>query len=316
MQVFEHAGHSFLNYPYLNWRVVCFYCDNSNCRMGDASDQHEVLMEATEPIVVNYEHDDEELSEIRSTSHKHEKVRAYTAKFKIETVQYAEKNYISEAAKKFKVDRHTVRDLNTRKSKYLLWFHVVVKAVNDSMVEVKKNLSELLEERVLDWITDRRSKWLRVSRKLIMKKSKVMYMDMRENSSLAHDGDFVASTGWLNNVMKRHGLSLRRKTTVAQKDPDNLIGKLVSYILRVRKLRQNFDYQPRDIIAFDETPVCADMVSTTTVDWRGAKEVTLKTTGHEKCRISVGLAAKGDGSKLKPIIIFKDAKREVAALQK
>ena len=26
----------------------------------------------------------------------------------------------------------------------------------------------------------------------------------------------------------------------------------------------------------------------------------MKTTGHKKCRVTVGLAAKGDGTKLKP----------------
>ena len=45
------------------------------------------------------------------------------------------------------------------------------------------------------------------------------------------------------------------------------------------------------------------MISETTVDKSGKKTVTLKTTGHEKSRLSVVLAAKADG-----------AKREVAAL--
>lgn len=53
------------------------------------------------------------------------------------------------------------------------------------------------------------------------------------------------------------------------------------------------------------------MVSGTTVDVVGRRTVSLKTTGHEKCRVTVGLAAKGDGTKLKPIIVFKGAKREV-----
>ena len=36
--------------------------------------------------------------------------------------------------------------------------------------------------------------------------------------------------------MRRHGLSLRRKTTVAQKDPEQLIDKLVAYVLQDRIL--------------------------------------------------------------------------------
>lgn len=52
----------------------------------------------------------------------------------------------------------------------------------------------------------------------------------------------------------------------------------------------------------------------TTIDATGKKTITLKTTGHEKSRVSVCLAAKADGTKLKPMVVFKGAKREVAAL--
>ena len=61
-------------------------------------------------------------------------------------------------------------------------------------------------------------------------------------------------------------LSMQRKTSVAYKDPDLLIAKIVSHILRVRKSQIKYSYQPADIIVFDETPVWADMVSNTTVD--------------------------------------------------
>ena len=65
---------------------------------------------------------------------------------------------------------------------------------------------------------------------------------------------FVASNGWLNNFMRRNGLSLRRKPTTAQQDPERLTDKLISYILHVRRLSIKFKYQPSNIIAMDETP--------------------------------------------------------------
>ena len=64
----------------------------------------------------------------------------------------------------------------------------------------------------------------------------------------------------------------------------------------------------------DETPVWCDMISETTIDKTGKKSITLKTTGHEKARVSVCLAAKADGTKPKPMVVFKGPKREVAAL--
>ena len=94
---------------------------------------------------------------------------------------------------------------------------------------------------------------------------------------------FDASTGYVSKFMKRHNLLLRRKTSVAQKDSNLLIAKIVSYILRVRRLQIKYEYQPGDIIAFDETPVWMDMVSDTAVDICGRKTISLKTTGHEKC---------------------------------
>ena len=51
------------------------------------------------------------------------------------------------------------------------------------------------------------------------------------------------------------------------------------------------------------------MVSSTTLDKTGSKDIPLKTTGHDIC-----LAAKGDGMKLKPFVVIAGAKRESKAL--
>ena len=52
------------------------------------------------------------------------------------------------------------------------------------------------------------------------------------------------------------------------------------------------------------------MVSETTVEATGAKDVPMKSTGHEKVRVSVCLAAKLDGTKLKSFIVFGTVQRE------
>ena len=57
------------------------------------------------------------------------------------------------------------------------------------------------------------------------------------------------------------------------------------------------------------------MTEETAIDPTGKKTITLKSTGHEKARVSVCLAAKADGTKLKPMVVFKGKKREVAALK-
>lgn len=64
----------------------------------------------------------------------------------------------------------------------------------------------------------------------------------------------------------------------------------------------------------DETAVWKDMLSSTTEDKVGNKTVSIKSTGHEKEKVTVFLAAQADGAKLKPSIVFTAGKRECAAL--
>ena len=66
--------------------------------------------------------------------------------------------------------------------------------------------------------------------------------------------------------MRRHGLSIRRRTTEAQKNPSQLIDKLCAYIIKVRILHQRVNYDMQDIIAMDETAVWNDMIANTTVE--------------------------------------------------
>ena len=45
------------------------------------------------------------------------------------------------------------------------------------------------------------------------------------NMTASYDENFEATNGWLSNFIKGNNLSLRRKTSVTQKDPDLLIAK-------------------------------------------------------------------------------------------
>ena len=257
-----------------------------------------------------------EIDEPAKTSHKGEKIRSYTISFKLEVVEFAENRSITAAAQRY-VDHHSVRDWKKKKNELQeLSSSVNIKKRIRLGGGGRKPLSEEMEETLLEWIIERRSKMLRVSRKFIRKKAVIIYGDLKCIDPDRFDEKFEATNGWLFKFMKQHNLLLRRKTSVAQKDPDLLIAKIVSYILRVRRLRIKYSYQPSDIIAFDETPVWVDMVSNTTVDVVGKKTVSMKTTGHEKCRVTTGLAAKGDGTKLKPFIVFKGGKRDVEKSKK
>ena len=59
-----------------------------------------------------------------------------------------------------------------------------------------------------------------------------------------------------------------------------------------------------NIYVMDETPVWLDVVSSTTVDEVGAKDIPLKTSGHVNVCVSVCNTIKEDSTKLKPFILF------------
>lgn len=55
----------------------------------------------------------------------------------------------------------------------------------------------------------------------------------------------------------------------------------------------------------DEVPLTFDVPSNKTVDSKGTKSVTVKTSGHEKTNYTVVLSCYADGTKLPPLLIFK-----------
>ena len=81
--------------------------------------------------------------------------------------------------------------------------------------------------------------------------------------------------------MARNGLSVGHRTTELQKDQDQLINKLIAYILQVRWQQNRHSYSHSDITAMDKTAVWQDMLSSTTVENVGEKSIRLKTTGYD-----------------------------------
>ena len=84
--------------------------------------------------------------------------------------------------------------------------------------------------------------------------------------------------------------------------------------MHVRRLQKQHSFALSDILAMNETPVWNDMVSNTTVESTGARDVPMKSTGHDKAHVLLCLTGKGDGTKCKPFIVFAGAKRESKSL--
>ena len=76
-----------------------------------------------------------------------------------------------------------------------------------------------------------------------------MYGDMvKEDDS---NEKLKARIGWIKGFIKRYGLSLRRKTSVTQKDSDQLIDNLLYFVLHVCRLVTKHLHNAADIITMN-----------------------------------------------------------------
>ena len=209
----------------------------------------------------------DDISENQKISHKGERRQKYNMEFKKATIKYAKENSIHSAANKFKVDRKRIREWVQKEEK--------VTSMKGKRFRVDgRKLTNVELEEVLSWIQQRRSNMLRVSGKLIMFKAKSIYNEKCGDNEELKAG-LAASNGWLMKFMKRKNLSMRRRTTIVQKDPFHLTTKLVKYVMHVRRLSMKTNFSPDYIIAMGETAVWSDMVGNVTVDTTGTKDVPL-----------------------------------------
>uniref|UniRef100_A0A914WZ70 HTH CENPB-type domain-containing protein n=1 Tax=Plectus sambesii TaxID=2011161 RepID=A0A914WZ70_9BILA len=167
----------------------------------------------------------------------------------------------------------------------------------------RRETSANLNEAVLKWIEEARGNRQRVSRRLIKLQAKKIASELVKEEKMV-EGAFVASNGWLDKFMERNGFSLRRVTTQCQKTPAVLAPSLVNFVMFIRKKRMERRYPYGQVYAADETAVWIDPVGRTCVTHKGAKEVAVRSTGHEKMHITVMLCAKENGAKCLPFVLL------------
>ena len=122
---------------------------------------------------------------------------------------------------------------------------------------------------------------------------------------LSVDAAFKASLGWYQNWKRRHSISFRAKTTLAQRLPDDMEEKVVQFHHFVIAARQRVGYPLSHIINMDETPVRFELPSSRSLEFTGSRTVPVKTCGAEKRSFTVALAVAADGTKFPPKVIFK-----------
>ena len=116
---------------------------------------------------------------------------------------------------------------------------------------------------------------------------------------------FKASDGWAYKFFTRNCFTLREKTSLSQRLPDGLEGKMKAYLLKVQKERRLGRFPSVLIGNMDETPVYFDLIPSKTIDKVGAKSCIIRSTGAEKRHVTVVLTVTADGSMLPHMVIFK-----------
>ena len=226
------------------------------------------------------------------------KRKCYDFKFKQAVIKHAEETNNWEAVRKYSVDESMVRR----------WRKIITSDSSAALTQRKQNFGGGtkpvlgdLEEDLLERIIDKRERHLHVPCKLIT----TWALEIAEKDGIK---DFQASFGWLFRFLKRGNLSIRRRTTTDQMMPKDALSKIANSIKFCKKQRQRFKFSLSHVANMDETPIWADIPSATTVDMKGSKVVPIKTTGHKKQCITVCLAVKADGTKIKPFVVLPSLK--------
>ena len=107
---------------------------------------------------------------------------------------------------------------------------------------------------------------------------------------LCSDPEFKASLGWYQNWKKRHAISFRMKTTLAQRLPQDLEEKTIQFHRFMIAARQHRGYSLSRIFNMDETPMRFELPSSRTLEFSGSRTVPVKSCGAEKRSFTVTLA--------------------------
>ena len=217
---------------------------------------------------------------------------AYTAKEKLAVVKYAEAFGNRAAGREFGVNEANVR--LWRKNKDRLMKMLRTKQADRGLMAQFPEI----ESHLLEWVTDRRRQGIAVSTMEARLQARIIAQKLRVTN-------FGGSVKWVYAFMRRNNLSVRRRTHISQKLPEDNEEKLMQFQRYIIRARNDVDYELSQIGNADQTPLTFDIPYSTSINATGAKTVTINTTGNEKNRFTVMLACTADGGKLPPFVIFK-----------
>lgn len=154
------------------------------------------------------------------------------------------------------------------------------------------------ERTLKDWVVSQRENSRAVTIVMIRLKAKELAKQMNVT-------EFVGGLSWCSRFMRRNRLSVRSRTTVGQKLPNDWEEKVTNFFQFVSRRKDELNIQADRVFNMDEVPMSFDAPYFRTVDATGAESIPVSTTGHEKTGFTVVLACSESGKKLKLMVFFK-----------
>ncbi|GMF37949.1 unnamed protein product [Phytophthora fragariaefolia] len=165
----------------------------------------------------------------------------------------------------------------------------------------RRPISAVMEEALYDEIVAKRLRKEKVTRAWISHMAKVIYASHHGDDAVF--GGCTASPHWITGIMRRYGLSLRRRTNLTNLTDELRVGGAVSYMKFLRRTLPAMDLN--HTILIDETAVYFEDARNHTVDITGSRHIVVRFTGFSSMRITAVLAVSATGSKLSPLLIWK-----------
>ena len=114
---------------------------------------------------------------------------------------------------------------------------------------------------------------------------------------LSADPEFKVSLGWYSNWMRRHSISMRTKTSLAQRLLADMENKVIEFHRFILRSHQRWGYDLSRILNIDKTPMQFELPATRTLEFTGSRTVPVLSCGADKRSFIVALTVKANAKK-------------------
>ena len=168
---------------------------------------------------------------------------SYTIAFKIEVVNYAEKNGNRAAERRFgsPLTEKMIRDWRKQRKNLIK----AGKSIKKKTLRSCAPKWPKLEEYIKNWIIDHNRNGIAVSTKMILIEARRLAIEMSIT-------DFATTTSWCKRFMRRNGLCMCTKTTIVQKLPCEYERKIIEFHKYVINMRKKLCFEIGQVRNMDE----------------------------------------------------------------